>query len=51
MLWMVLVSLFVLAWAWGFVTGATGGMIHLLLVAAVATGLMGVLRSGRRNVI
>jgi hypothetical protein len=48
MFWTISVIL-VLIWAWGFITGATGAMIHLLLIAAGATALMGILLSGRRN--
>ena len=48
MLWTISVIL-LLIWGWGFITGATGGMIHLLLLAATATALMGILLSGRRR--
>ena len=47
MLWTVLVSIILVIWGWGFVTGAGGAMIHLLLVLAAATALMGVLLSGQ----
>ena len=48
--WIILVSLLVLVWAWGFVTQVAGLMIHLLLIAAVAIALMGILLSGRRSI-
>ena len=48
MLWTISVIL-VLVWGWGFITGAAGGMIHLLLIAATATALLGVLLSGQRT--
>lgn len=50
-LWAVLVGMFLAAWSWGFMTGAAGKMVHLLLVAAVATGLLGILLSGRRSIL
>lgn len=49
MLWTILVSVFIAVWGWGYLTGAAGRMIHLLLIAALATALMGVLLSGRRS--
>ena len=50
MLWTVVVLLIIL-WGWGFVTQIAGGMIHLLLVAAVAVALINILLSGRRSVV
>jgi hypothetical protein len=49
MLWTILVLLVVL-WVYGLVTQVAGGMIHLLLVAIVAVGLIKILISGRQNV-
>ena len=46
MLWTIFVLLLVL-WAVGLVTQVAGGMIHLLLAAAVAVALMKLLLSGR----
>ena len=50
MLWTVFVLLIIL-WGWGFVTQIAGGMIHLLLVAVAAVGLMKILLSGRQSVL
>ena len=50
MLWTVFVIILIL-WFLGLVTQVAGGMIHLLLVAAVAVALMKMLLSGRRSVI
>ena len=50
MLWTVFVVLLIL-WVFGLVTQVAGGMIHLLLVAAVAVALIKMLLSGRRSVI
>jgi hypothetical protein len=50
MLWTVFVVILIL-WFLGLVTQVAGGMIHLLLVAAVAVALMKMLLSGRRSVI
>ena len=49
MLWIVFVVLLSL-WVLGLVTQVAGGMIHLLLVAAVALALINILLSGRRSV-
>ena len=49
MLWIVLVLL--VLWVWGFVTQVAGGMIHLLLAAAAAVGLIKILLSGRQSVL
>jgi hypothetical protein len=46
-LWTVLVIIILVLWAWGFITGVVGAMIHLLLVLAAVTALMGVLLSGQ----
>lgn len=48
MLWTLLVVLLVL-WLLGLTSGAVGGLIHLLLVAAVIVFLFQLL-SGRRTV-
>ena len=50
MLWTVFVVILIL-WFLGLVTQVAGGMIHLLLVAAVAVALIKMLLSGRRSVI
>jgi len=50
MLWAIFVLLIIL-WALGWVTQAAGGMIHLLLAAAAAVGLIKILLSDRRSVI
>ncbi|HTN71926.1 MAG TPA: lmo0937 family membrane protein [Methylomirabilota bacterium] len=50
MLWTVF-ALLIILWGWGFVTQIAGGMIHLLLVAAAAVGLMKILLSGRQGII
>ena len=50
MLW-TLVALLIALWGWGFVTQIAGGMIHLLLLAAAAVGLMKILLGDRRSVI
>lgn len=50
-LWSLLVGFFLAAWVWGFLTGATGAMVHLLLVAAAATALIGILLSGKRSML
>ena len=48
MLWSILVVILIL-WVLGLVTHVAGGMIHLLLVSAVAVALMKVLLGGRRS--
>jgi len=50
MLWTVLVLLVAL-WVWGLVTQVAGGMIHLLLLAAAAVGIIKILLSGRQSVL
>jgi hypothetical protein len=50
MLWTVFIILIIL-WVLGWVLQVAGGMIHLLLLAAVAVGFMKILLSGRRSVI
>ena len=50
MLWAVFIVLIIL-WSLGWVMQVAGGMIHLLLAAAAAVGLMKILLSGRRSVI
>ena len=49
MLWAGFVVLLSL-WVFGLVTQVAGGMIHLLLIAAAAVGLISILLSGRRSV-
>ncbi|HEY7320666.1 MAG TPA: DUF5670 family protein [Candidatus Binatia bacterium] len=49
MLWVVFIVLLGL-WVFGWVTQVAGGMIHLLLVAAAALGLINILLSGPRRV-
>lgn len=49
MLWSIIILL-IIFWGWGFYTQIAGGMIHLLLVAVAAIGLMKILLSGRESI-
>ena len=50
MLWTVFIVLIIL-WVLGWVMQVAGGMIHLLLAAAGAVGVIKILLSGRQSVI